>query len=316
MEMLLLFSKKIRLDPAVCLSLIKSASQRYKKFYIPKRNGKKRLIAQPTPAIKSLQRIAIQEYLLKLPVHPSATAYIKGIGIKKNALEHVENKYILKLDFNSFFHSIVPNDLCKLDMNNLCNLSDEEIELLKSLFFWKPTKKAEFMCLSIGAPSSPYLSNTIMFDLDTKIYDLCYKYGAKYTRYSDDITVSSNTDNVLNIIFENIKLICDQSESPNVKLNSAKTIFASKKNKRTVTGLVITNDGTISLGRDKKRQIRAMIHKFINSDVNYPDITNKINGYIAYASDVEPEFVMRLARTYEAHKNILWSKGIHLFKPS
>lgn len=314
MDMLLLFSKKLLLDPVACLSLIKSAPQRYKKFYIPKRNGKKRLIAQPTPAIKALQRIAVQEYLSKLPIHPSATAYIKGNGIRKNALEHVKNKYILKLDFKNFFHSIVPNDLYRLNMHNLCSLSYEEIDLLKSLFFWKPTKKREFMCLSIGAPSSPHLSNTIMFELDSKIYDICSRHGAKYTRYSDDITISSNTDNTLNSIFDHIKLICNNSESPNIKLNLEKTVFVSKKNRRTVTGVVITNDETISLGRDKKRQIRAMIHNFITNDINDPDILNKINGYIAYAKDIEPEFIIRLAHTYEARRSILWSKGIHLFK--
>lgn len=83
MNMLTLFSRRLHLAPEVCLSLIRSAPVRYKKFYIPKRNGKRRLIAQPTPAIKALQSTAIQEFLSKVPVHSAAKAYIKGSGIKK-----------------------------------------------------------------------------------------------------------------------------------------------------------------------------------------------------------------------------------------
>ena len=316
MNMLLLFSRRIRLAPEVCLSLIKSASFRYRKFYIPKRNGKRRLIAQPTPAIKALQTIAVREYLSKLPIHDVAMAYVKGVGIKTNALAHVNNQYILKLDFSSFFHSIIPSDLDVLNLKKFCNLSEDEINLLKLLFFWRPVKKREHLCLSIGAPSSPFLSNAIMYRFDSQVYDFCYDIGAVYTRYSDDITISTNTGNVLNGIFEKIKKLCENTESPNLCLNMDKVVFASKKCRRSITGVVVANNDEISLGRERKRQIRAMVHKIImDHDCDY-EMINRINGYLAFANDIEPEFIQRLINSYGSHQELLADKGIFAFKLS
>ncbi len=317
MNMLLLFSRVIRLAPEVCLSLIKSAPFRYKVFSIPKRDReKRRIIAQPTPAIKALQTIAVREYLSKLPIHSAAMAYIKGVGIKTNALAHVENQYILKLDFSDFFHSILPNDIDTLNLNVVCGLSADEINLLKLLFFWSPNKDKGNMCLSIGAPSSPCLSNNIMYNFDSSINALCDKFGAKYTRYSDDITISINKKNELPTLYEEIKIICNKTKSPNLHLNLNKTVFASKKNRRSITGVIVTNDNNVSLGREKKRQIRAMIHGVIVGRVNDEENINKINGYLAFAKDIEPEFIQRLINSYSSHQELLADKGIFAFKLS
>lgn len=314
MNMLSYFSKKIHLDPMICALLLKSAPYRYKEFHISKRNGKKRLIAQPTPAIKALQVIATQEYLNKFPVHPSATAYRKRMGIKNNAQRHVNNQYILKLDFVNFFHSIVPSDFDRLDFNNVCNLSNEEVNLLRQLFFWKPKHRSKSMCLSIGAPSSPQLSNILMYNIDLNIFNFCTSYGATYTRYSDDITISSDEPNILNTILNEVKLVCRNSESPNLKFNRSKTVFSSKKNNRTITGIVITNDDTISLGRERRRKIRSMIHHVVINSRTDLDFITRLNGHISFAHDIEPDFIGRLERTYLPYKNLLIGRGIRLFK--
>ena len=43
-----------------------------------------------------------------------------------------------------------------------------------------------------GAPTSPYLSNLILRDFDKKIQQICSSLNYTYTRYADDITISSN----------------------------------------------------------------------------------------------------------------------------
>ena len=42
-------------------------------------------------------------FMSNLPIHESAVAYTKGIGIKENAKRHQGNQYILKMDFKDFF---------------------------------------------------------------------------------------------------------------------------------------------------------------------------------------------------------------------
>ena len=46
--------------------------------------------------------------------------------------------------------------------------------------------------LPLGLPSSPLIANLICLDLDEALQGLADKHLARYTRYADDITISSN----------------------------------------------------------------------------------------------------------------------------
>src|SRR5258708_3994136 len=48
-------------------------------------------------------------------------------------------------------------------------------------------------CLSIGAPSSPTLSNLMLYRLDTRLVRAATTANVIYTRYADDITVSGES---------------------------------------------------------------------------------------------------------------------------
>ena len=82
------------------------APVRYKVYSIPKRNGNRRIIAQPAREVKRLQRALMKVLLSKLPIHEAATAYRKGRSTLDNARAHAENGPILKLDLKNFFPSI------------------------------------------------------------------------------------------------------------------------------------------------------------------------------------------------------------------
>jgi RNA-directed DNA polymerase len=84
-----------------------SAANRYKVFYITKRGGKGlREVAQPAREVKAVQRIIIRIVEPMLTIHPAAMAYVAGKSIISNAAAHASAKYLLKLDFSSFFPSI------------------------------------------------------------------------------------------------------------------------------------------------------------------------------------------------------------------
>lgn len=305
MKLLHLFSTHMHLPQGVCEFLIRTAPVRYKKFYIAKRNGGKRLIAQPTPAVKALQRIAIAIFLSKIPVHSSATAYQQNSSIKKNALAHVNNTFILKLDFKDFFHSLIPKDFYSLNIGKLFNISNEEIDLLKLLFFWRPNKSLDRLCLSIGAPSSPYLSNNLMYEFDVIANNICNKNDAIYTRYSDDIAISTNKINKLPLLYGEIKKICGTVPPFNIQLNEEKTIFTSKKSRRIVTGIIMANNNKISLGRERRRLLRAMLHKATTQTIDDEKFINQLNGYLSFARDIEADFVRNLFEKYKEHHELL-----------
>jgi hypothetical protein len=179
-----------RIGPTDLLRIISTAPIRYKQYTIPKRRGGVRVIAQPSREVKAIQRYLLDMKLATFPVHNAATGYVKGQNILKNAMRHKHNRVILKLDFVDFFPSIKTRDwdvLLASSKNTVVLKSDSTF--YKQLLFWGQGSTTP-RCLSIGAPTSPALSNIMMFRLDTRLSEIAARMNVIYTRYADDITVS------------------------------------------------------------------------------------------------------------------------------
>ncbi len=274
--------------------LIFTASRRYKLHYIEKRHGRgKRLIAQPTAEIKLLQRWAIECYLSKLPIHKAATAYRLGAGIKDHAEVHADNKYLLKLDFQDFFPSILGAHFV-LHLKSHTKIAEEDASLLMRLLF-RYDREAKDYVLSIGAPSSPAVSNTVMYDFDSALTNYCKMHDIVYSRYADDLALSTSKPRVLDGAYQFIKQLCRDMPYPRLQLNDAKTVFTSKKHRRQLTGLILTNDGKPSLGREKKRLIRSMAHRFSLNQLSQEEILH-LRGLLAFAYSIEPLYFSSISR--------------------
>jgi retron-type reverse transcriptase len=281
--------------------LIRSAPYRYKVYEIAKKKkGKKRTIAQPARELKRLQYWVMENVLRVFPVHPAATAYRKGRNIADNARPHASHAYLYKLDFRNFFPSIKATDFSRfMSMHPLATeWTQEDIDYLSRILFWRKKRGGELL-LSIGAPSSPILSNILLYDFDVEVAALCTERGVTYTRYADDLTFSTDEPHVLREIEKQILKICSKTESPKLRVNKDKTVHASKKGARRVTGLVLTNDGLVSIGREKKREIRASFHRYVLGTLNIEEIC-ALAGMVAYIKSVEPKFLEILARRYGA----------------
>ncbi|CAM5216258.1 retron St85 family RNA-directed DNA polymerase [Alishewanella longhuensis] len=281
-------------DDIVRFSL--TAPHRYKVYEIPKRkSGQKRVIAHPSKELKFIQRSLIDILKLCLPVHDAAFAYRKGIGIKENAKQHLNSKYLLKMDFENFFPSITPALFFKTLEEHGFVLDGDDKLVLSGLLFWKK-KDFDGLTLSIGAPTSPLVSNSVMYLFDKKISEICLSRKISYTRYADDITFSTNIKNILFDIPELVSSVLNELVD-GVKLNCKKTIFTSKAHNRHVTGVTLTNDGKLSIGRERKRLISSMIHqsKFCNLTM---DEASKLLGLISHAEHIEPGFLKRMIHKY------------------
>ena len=101
----------------------------------------------------------------------------------------------------------------------------------------------------------------------------------------------------------------EETKSPNLELNDDKTVYASKKNGRRVTGVILTNDYNLSIGRDKKRLIRSMLDHFRKGSLVEEDIA-KLQGYLRFANDIEPDFILRMSEKYKNIVNNLISNKI------
>ncbi|MDO8281068.1 MAG: retron St85 family RNA-directed DNA polymerase, partial [Thermodesulfovibrionia bacterium] len=303
MNLLQLLLREVPFEKEELLAIIATASRRYKVYQIPKRDGKSvRTIAQPAPEVKLLQRILHDRIIGKWPVHEAATAYVAERSIADHVRRHVDSKYLLKLDFKNFFPSITAADIRKhAELHS--NLKKEDLDIFINIVAWRNKLDGSFG-LSIGAPSSPAISNSMLFEFDKSISSFCGEREVTYSRYADDLAFSTKNRDTLREIEAEVNRLTLSTESPKLAINEKKTVNVSKRYNRTLVGLTITPDQKVSLGRERKRDIRAKLHLYGKGYLS-GDYVAHLRGLLAYAWSIEPDFVLSLA---EKQGNELFTK--------
>lgn len=296
-EVLENLKSKFNTTPQELFLFLHDAPRKYKVYEIPKRTSGTRTIAQPIPKLKDYQRFIVSILDEHLPIHECCMAYVRGRDIKKNAQIHAKNSFFLKMDFMDFFNSITPILFWKACEKQEIEFDWLDKDLLEKILFWKPSKYSKKLVLSIGAPSSPFVSNFLMYAFDLELNKFCQRNGIIYTRYADDLTFSTNTSNSLFCIPDFVRQILAQLYDQKIKINQFKTVFSSKKHNRHVTGLTINNNGNISIGRAKKRYIKHLVHSFIIENITVEDL-NYLQGYLGFIQYVEPKFLSSLEQKY------------------
>ena len=274
--------------------LARTANHRYRTYQIPKRKGGVRTIDHPSKHLKFLQRWLVRNIFTYAPVHSSVYSYKEGTSIREHARLHVNSKYTLRIDFRDFFPSIKSADIQVLLDNNgekfPFQLTKRDIRVILSLSC-KNDK------LTIGAPCSPAISNAIMYDFDKHWSLRAKRLNVIYSRYADDIYFSTNRPGILSKILSELREDLAMRNSPRLMMNNAKTILASRKRKRVVTGIVLTPDRKLSLGREKKRQIRTLVFLFSKGQLDR-DRAKSLQGLLSYASTIEPLIMTRLRKKF------------------
>ena len=278
------------------IDLLSTAPRRYKDHYITKKSGRGyRLISQPTKELKFLQRILLKNELSQLPVHEAATAYRKGMSIKNHAQKHASSRYLLKLDFSDFFLSLhstaldyrlaIDTDFSKAERWLICNV------------LCRCPRKTAILRLSIGAPSSPFISNYLMYEFDVRLTAYCKEWGIIYTRYADDLALSSGRPHVLDKVKEEISRLLAELSYLKISLNEEKTVNVSKKRRRTLVGLILSNEGSVSVGREEKRALRAAFHTYSKGGLS-PEEVGRLRGKLSYILGIDQNFVLNLCKKY------------------
>jgi len=289
-------AKMLALPVSFLLRLAVTAPYRYKEYTIPKKTGGVRTIHHPARELKLVQGWLLQNVLGRLPVHGAATAYRKESSIRRNAERHVGNNYLLRVDFQDFFPSLRGNDVAAVLEANRRGLADGDVTDADIAFIRMIVCRGN--SLTIGAPTSPCLSNAIMFNFDAAWSQRTQPLEVSYTRYADDLYFSTNHPNLLQEVLNSLREFLRAEGSPLLRINERKTAFSSRKRRRLVAGLVLTSDRKISIGRQKKRVLKSLVWKLKRRGLQ-PDQVASLRGWISYLRSVEPAFVEALQRKYE-----------------
>jgi hypothetical protein len=297
--------EKISIDINVQISFIdeaiNNAHKQIKKFHISKRKGGYRVICQPSAKLKTLQYWVIKNICNYLPVDKSAYAYIDGVSILHNALFHASNKYFLKVDLKDFFPSISFDDFIKIVRdwyeNNqpVWELDKNSESILKKVCF------DEKGFLPIGYPSSPSISNAVMYPVDLVIKKEIEegKYGKMlYTRYADDLIFSTDKKGECRNFLKELRRIIKDVKSPKIKINESKTnICSSSAGSAIVTGLRIANDSHITIHKKQKDHIRLLLSLYKKGILKSDDYSSLL-GYLAYVRYVDSAFYSKIQHKF------------------
>ncbi|HDU4010820.1 TPA: retron St85 family RNA-directed DNA polymerase [Klebsiella variicola] len=273
-----------------------------KKWDIAKKKGGMRTIYHPSSKVKLIQYWLMNNIFSKLSMHNAAYAFVKNRSIKSNALLHAasKNRYYVKIDLKDFFPSIKFSDFEYAftryrDRIEFTPEYDKELlQLIKTICFISDGT------LPIGFPTSPIIANFVARELDEKLtqkLNAIDKLNATYTRYADDIIVSTNMKGASKLILNCFKNTIKEIR-PDFQINIKKIkICSASGGSIVVTGLKVCHDFHITLHKSMKDKIRfhlSLLSKGVLKDEDH----NKLSGYIAYAKDIDPHFYTKLNRKY------------------
>lgn len=288
------------LSEAYVFKLIRKAPYSYRTYDIPKKNGGTRRIDHPSSELKVIQSWVLDNILSHLPVHPSVFSYRKLVGISSHAEMHRKSNYLARLDLTNFFPSITSQDVVLMLGRYREKLPQwiaaDDFHVISRIVSRFDDRRGR-LALTIGAPTSPAISNSILYDLDCEIYARCTEKGVVYTRYADDLYFSTSEPNVLSDLIAFAKGMIERSLTPSISVNNEKTVFTSRKRHMVVTGITITPDRKLSIGRDAKRSVRTRVF-LASQDKLAAEELERLRGQLNYYRSVEPSLIESLFRKF------------------
>lgn len=222
----------------------------YKETFIRKKRGGMRRLLIPDGNLKTVQRRILRRLLRRLRAHPAAMGFERGRSIVHNALPHTRRKVIIKLDLIDFFPS-TPAWRVEAYFRRV-GWNAEAAALLTRLCTHEGG-------LPQGAPTSPRLSNLVLWLLDARIARFVARRKGSYTRYADDITISFPKDYPRRIR-GTIQKVGRLARGFGYKIHRrGKLRILRRHQQQRVTGLVVNDK--VQLPRKLRRLLRAVEHR-------------------------------------------------------
>ncbi len=258
----------------------------YLAYAIPKRSGGMRVIHAPKRRLKRALRALNTALVAKLPVSEHAHGFVTGRSVATGAAPHVGKRILLRLDLQDFFPSVtsmrVRGLLIALGYNytvaaTLATLVTEAPRQpvdVDGVLYHVPVGPRT--CVQ-GAPTSPGLCNAIVLRMDRRLAGLARTYGFVYTRYADDLTFSGDSPRGAHQLRRAAERVIAEE---GFRVNAAKTRLMRDGGPKTVTG--VTVNAVLGLSRQRRREIRAMIHQAKPADAA------RVQGLLAWVHMLNP----------------------------
>ena len=298
------------------------ATQHYAQHLVPKRGdaGGWRLLEVPAPYLRAVQRRLLAQLLGRLAPHQAAFGHAPGRSVVEHAARHAGQGRVLRFDLRDFFASVHAGRVHALfttlgcstavarSLTALCMISAPEAWLRQqSRLTWQQRQRLRDVHLPQGAPTSPALANLCAYGLDLRLSGLADAFGARYSRYADDLVISGPASLPARQVAAWVAAI---AADEGFALHPGKTRSLGRAQRQSVCGIVVNERP--NLARDEFDRLKAILHRCAvhgpaaENREGHDDWRAHLQGRIAWAAQLNPE---RAAKLKALFARIDWGRA-------
>jgi hypothetical protein len=302
----------------------------YRYRWATKSNGGVRLIEEPKPLLTHLQRVLVREILDRIPAHDAAHGFRSGRSAITYASTHAGQAVVIHLDLEDFFGTVTARRVFGIFRS--CGYPENVAHLLTALTtnsiprsLWAARSHAPSPILADshfrlgqhlrhphlpqGAPTSPALANLSAYRLDLRLSGLAQSAGIVYSRYADDLALSSPVPLAHSHVERLVKLIEGIAAEEGFRVNPFKTFFQRASQRQRLAGLVVNYRPHVD--RREYDRLKAILYNAVRDGPqsqnrsNHPNYGAHLLGRISRIKHLNPDRGERLLATYN---QIDWTK--------
>lgn len=211
----------------------------------------------------------------------------RGSSYIDKARYHLGDDYLINLDIKNFFPTIHYGRIEKLFRE-----AGARKDLVKALVFLVTYDHH----LPLGFSTSPILSNLVVADMDTSLNRYATIKKIKYSRYVDDVTLSSKNEITSKVESRFVKII----RGSGFKINDKKTSRYGPSDKKFVLGLAL-EDHTVNVTEEYISKVIGHLKTIkvgLNHKLDQWDLISSVKGELNFIKDVNEERYEMLVGQY------------------
>jgi hypothetical protein len=261
------------INPGLVWSFENRTRRHYRSFSIPKGRTTRQIDA-PRVALKLVQKWLSIHLSRAFQPAEHVFGFVSNRSHVQAAARHAGARWVFSVDIKDFFQS-TPASLVADSLLTI-GFARQGAELVSRLACLRGT-------LAQGAPSSPVLSNICFQIADAQLILIAARYGARLTRYADDV-VFSGTNEFPAALENDVRTLFSQGPWT---LAEQKTQLARLPDRLKVHGLLVHGE-KIRLTKGYRNRLRAYRHLLSQDGVRDADLA-KVKGHLNYAASIEKE---------------------------
>jgi retron-type reverse transcriptase len=276
-----------------------STTTHYRRFTIPKRSGGERMISAPMQRLKHVQHWILEHILEPIALADPAHGFVPGRSTVSNAVPHVGAAVVINVDLKDFFPTVtyrrVKGLFAKLGYSEqvatvlglVCSEPDIVESTLDGVTYYVARGPRR---LPQGAPTSPAITNIMCRRLDHRIAGYARSKGLTYTRYADDLTLST-TDASIDVGAV-LGFLRRTVAAEGFAVHPDKIRIVRRGRRQEVTGIVVNEKPGVV--RAELRRFRALLFQIEKDGPagktwgHGGDVLAAALGYASYVQMVDP----------------------------